>query len=170
MAQSLDDAEFWLPPRFLTDDDVLMDKNNFHKNGGGGTGFGHSHDGFPSEFPYEFDSFSSNSALSSPVESVVGSTEAESSDEEEFLFGLTRRLAQSTLHDSQKLAATSFTLDKHEVSVSKFQWNSSIIMRFFFFIPFVVMLSLSYLNRFVDSDGVVRVSSVYSEWNRKLVC
>ncbi|XP_015869919.2 uncharacterized protein LOC107407188 [Ziziphus jujuba] len=120
MAQSLDDAEFWLPPKFLTDDDVLMDKDGFDKNGGGGgtTGFGHSHDGFPSEFPYEFDSFSSNSALSSPVESVVGSMEAESSDEEEFLFGLTRRLAQSTLHDSQKLAVTSFPQDKHEMVLS----------------------------------------------------
>ncbi|CAK7325777.1 unnamed protein product [Dovyalis caffra] len=50
---------------------------------------------FPTEFPYEFDSFGSSSALSSPVESVMGSsTETESSDEDDFLAGLTRRLTQ----------------------------------------------------------------------------
>lgn len=120
MAQSLDDAEFWLPPRFLTDDDLFVDKESFDKNDDGGRGGGRGTGlalsvGFPSEFPYEFDSFSSNSALSSPVESVVGSTETESSDEEDFFVGLTRRLAQSSIHDSQKLAVPSFAQDKPEV-------------------------------------------------------
>ncbi|XWS56937.1 hypothetical protein CRYUN_Cryun09bG0128400 [Craigia yunnanensis] len=66
--------------------------------------------GFPTEFPYEFDSFNSFSSLSSPVESVVGS-ETESSDEDEFLAGLTHRLAHST---SQKLTVPSLSLDKNE--------------------------------------------------------
>ncbi|KAF3433583.1 hypothetical protein FNV43_RR24685 [Rhamnella rubrinervis] len=117
MAQSLEDAEFWLPPRFLTDDDVFMDKKN-NCGGGIGAGFGPTA-GFPSEFPYEFDSFSSNSPLSSPVESVVGSTETESSDEEDFFVGLTRRLAQSTIHDSQKLAVSNFAQDKPEMVLSR---------------------------------------------------
>ncbi|KAJ1389165.1 hypothetical protein SESBI_38516 [Sesbania bispinosa] len=47
--------------------------------------------GFPSEFPYEFDSFGTE-----PVESVTGSTETESSDEEDFFAGLTRRLSHET--------------------------------------------------------------------------
>lgn len=52
--------------------------------------------GFPSEFPYEL-------GISSPVESMAGSTtETESSDEEEdFFAALTRRLSQSSLHDSR---------------------------------------------------------------------
>ncbi|RDY06894.1 hypothetical protein CR513_09062, partial [Mucuna pruriens] len=52
---------------------------------------------FPSEFPYEF-------GVSSPaVESVAGSTETESSDgEEDFLAGLTRRLSQTSLHETRK--------------------------------------------------------------------
>ncbi|KAE9594353.1 hypothetical protein Lal_00001438 [Lupinus albus] len=52
--------------------------------------------GFPSEFPYEL-------GISSPVESVAGSTETDSSNEEEdFFAALTRRLSQSSLHDSRK--------------------------------------------------------------------
>ncbi|OIV95594.1 hypothetical protein TanjilG_23825 [Lupinus angustifolius] len=52
--------------------------------------------GFPSEFPYEL-------GISSPVESVAESTETDSStEEEEFFAALTRRLSQSSLHDSRK--------------------------------------------------------------------
>ncbi|TYI08111.1 hypothetical protein ES332_A10G274800v1 [Gossypium tomentosum] len=111
MAELMDDAEFWLPAKFLTDDDVLMKKGKFENEIGGkkGTELLVSSHGFPSEFPYEFDSFS---PLSSPVESVVGSTETESSDEDEFLAGLTRRLAYST---SQKLTVpATFSMDKNE--------------------------------------------------------
>ncbi|KAJ1422305.1 hypothetical protein SESBI_13128 [Sesbania bispinosa] len=73
MAKPTSDAGLWLPPQFLADNDDLD------------AAFG-----FPSEFPYEF-------GLSSPaVESVAGSTETESSDEEEdFFAGLTRRLIHS---------------------------------------------------------------------------
>lgn len=113
MAQSVDDAEFWLPSQFLTDDFFLMDKENFNNNGTTvGSGFGSR---FPTEFPYEFESFSSNSALGSPVDSAVGLTETESSDEEDFLFGLTRHLAQSTLHETQKLAVPTIGQHKPEV-------------------------------------------------------
>jgi hypothetical protein len=55
---------------------------------------------FPS-LPYGFGSFGFFSDLSSPVESVVGSTETES-DEEDYLAGLTRQMAHSTLEDDFK--------------------------------------------------------------------
>lgn len=53
---------------------------------------------FPFEFPYGFGASSGHSCsdLSSPVESVVGSTETES-DEEDYIAGLTRQIAHSTL-------------------------------------------------------------------------
>ncbi|MED6124031.1 hypothetical protein PIB30_055151 [Stylosanthes scabra] len=57
--------------------------------------------GFPSEFPYEFDSFGFEPLSSPPVESVAGSTETESSDEEDFFAGLTRRLSQATVHETR---------------------------------------------------------------------
>ncbi|XP_019154452.1 PREDICTED: uncharacterized protein LOC109150907 isoform X2 [Ipomoea nil] len=68
-AEDLDDCEFWLPPQFLADDDL--------KKGEPGTGF--LYGGFPS----------------SPVESV---NETES-DEDDFISGLTRKMARSTLED-----------------------------------------------------------------------
>lgn len=104
MAESINDPEVWLRSQFLTDDDLLMGmgKENLSKNGfSSGRSFS-----FFTEFPYEFDS---NSALSSPVESVAGSTEAESSDEDDFFAGLARRLTQSSIHETQKLAVPSFT-------------------------------------------------------------
>lgn len=51
--------------------------------------------GFPSEFPYEFDTVGTE-----PVES--GSTGTESSDEEDFFAGLTRRLSHTSLHETRK--------------------------------------------------------------------
>ncbi|QCE01285.1 hypothetical protein DEO72_LG7g2581 [Vigna unguiculata] len=51
--------------------------------------------GFPSEFPYEF-----HSPGGEPVES--GSTGTESSDEEDFFAGLTRRLSHASLYDTKK--------------------------------------------------------------------
>ena len=88
-----------------------MDKENFNDNGANPVG-AEIH-GFPSEFPYEFDSFGSSSALNSPVESVMSSTETES-DEEDLLTQLKRQLAHSTLHDTQKLAP-SFSSENQEV-------------------------------------------------------
>ncbi|WOH11038.1 hypothetical protein DCAR_0830517 [Daucus carota subsp. sativus] len=78
MAEELDDGEFWLPPKFLSDDDLLMEFGN-EKSGG-------------------FGLTRPNSDLSSPGESVMGSTETES-DEDEYLFGLSRRLAKTSLND-----------------------------------------------------------------------
>ena len=98
-----------------------MDKENLNKNGfntATTAGFEPSLT-FPTEFPYEFDSFCSSSALSSPVESVAGSTETESSDEEDFFAGLTRRLTQSSLQETQKLTVPgSFSHTKPEVTFS----------------------------------------------------
>ncbi|KAG5053009.1 hypothetical protein HKD37_02G005642 [Glycine soja] len=51
--------------------------------------------GFPSEFPYEFDSVGTE-----PVDSV--STGTESSDDEDFFAGLTRRLSHTSLNETRK--------------------------------------------------------------------
>ncbi|KAL3521153.1 hypothetical protein ACH5RR_019302 [Cinchona calisaya] len=89
MADKLDEAEFWLPSEFLTDEDILMDnKENVVKSS--------SLLCFPTDFPYDFGS----PVLSSPVESVVGSTETESDEEDLLLSELTRQL---TLHETHKL-------------------------------------------------------------------
>ncbi|KAK7825036.1 uncharacterized protein LOC112002205 [Quercus suber] len=105
MAESLDDGEFWLPPEFLTDDDLAMEKyetETRETTKGGLLSF---------EVPYMgFGSFGTSSDLSSPVESVVGSSETES-DEEDYLVGLTRQMARSTLVD------TAFSSDKSKAWV-----------------------------------------------------
>lgn len=88
MAESIDGGEFWLPPQFLTDDDVLMDLE---------TDFSKSRFGFSSD-------------LSSPVESVVGSTETES-DEEDYLTCLTRQMARSTLENDRTQIESAFTTE-----------------------------------------------------------
>jgi hypothetical protein len=55
--------------------------------------------GFPTEFPYEFDSF-----------------ETENSDEEDFFAGLTRRLSQTSLNETRKqLSPPIFNNEKPEV-------------------------------------------------------
>ncbi|MED6186566.1 hypothetical protein PIB30_067947 [Stylosanthes scabra] len=90
MAKLIDDAGPWLPPP-----PQILDGAKSSSNAVQDAVFG-----FPSEFPYEF-------GLSSPVESVAGSTETESSDEEEdFFAGLTRRLSQATIHESRKQQLT----------------------------------------------------------------
>lgn len=118
MADSLDDGEFWLPPQFLTDDDILMDKaNNNNKNRDGGFELETeaTKSFFPFEFPSGFGSFGhSSSDLSSPVESVVGSTETES-DEEDYIADLTRQMAHSTLEDNFTRIEHAFALDKPKV-------------------------------------------------------
>ena len=79
MALSLIGPRFWLPSHFLTNEDTLMDKENFNDNSANPVG-AWIH-GFPSEFPYEFDSFGFTSALNSPVESGMSSTETESDED-----------------------------------------------------------------------------------------
>lgn len=89
MAEELNDGEFWLPPQFLSDeDDTFMENNN--RDSESNRVF------FPCDFPYGFGSFASSSALSSPVESVVGSAETES-DEEDYITELTRHMTHSSL-------------------------------------------------------------------------
>uniref|UniRef100_A0A6N2MRC7 Uncharacterized protein n=1 Tax=Salix viminalis TaxID=40686 RepID=A0A6N2MRC7_SALVM len=109
MAESLDNGEFWLPPQFLLDDDTVhMEKysaNNL-KNLSAKDVFGYPETEYgksliPYEFPYGFGSFGFSSDLSSPVESVVGSTETES-DEEDYLAGLSRQMSHFTLEDDFK--------------------------------------------------------------------
>ncbi|XP_051130467.1 uncharacterized protein LOC127250994 [Andrographis paniculata] len=88
MAQELDDGEFWLPSDFLTDDDLLMDFKPVHLRAKRGDD---SSQGVANYCYF-------NSDLSSPVESVNGSTETES-DEDEYITALSRKMANSTLQD-----------------------------------------------------------------------
>ncbi|XP_011019198.1 PREDICTED: uncharacterized protein LOC105121999 isoform X3 [Populus euphratica] len=118
MTESLDDGEFWLPPQFLIDDDtVLMEQNSDNNfNGSARDVFGYSKTDsgkslFPLQFPCGFGSFGFSSDLSSPVESLVGSTETES-DEEDYLAGLTRQMAHSTLEDDFKRNDLPFGTEK----------------------------------------------------------
>ncbi|KAK3226265.1 hypothetical protein Dsin_006127 [Dipteronia sinensis] len=117
MAESLDDGEFWLPPSFLTDDDILMDmsinNNSSIKKSDNSNEMKNGFDLFPLDFSCGgFGSFGlSSSDLSSPVESVVGSTETES-DEEDFIAGLTHQMAHSTLEEGFKRADNAFASDK----------------------------------------------------------
>ncbi|KAJ9175802.1 hypothetical protein P3X46_014316 [Hevea brasiliensis] len=93
MAGSLEDVESWLPTEFLTEEELLMEKENFINNGLSSE-FNPAGFSFPTEFPYEFELKGSSASLSSPDESVVGSSEIENCDEDDFLAGLTRRLTQ----------------------------------------------------------------------------
>ncbi|KAK4345674.1 hypothetical protein RND71_035850 [Anisodus tanguticus] len=94
------ECEFWLPPQFLTDDDILFEfKNNNNSKLGEENGrrkyFGCD---FQNEFSYGFNMFGPHSDLSSPVGSVIGSTETES-EEEDYITELTRQMAYSTLEN-----------------------------------------------------------------------
>lgn len=121
MAQTLDDCEFWLPPQFqfLTDDDMLMEKRSGVK--GFKDVFGTENDtskGFlRRDISYGFGPFGFASDLSSPNESVVGSTETES-DEEDFIAGLTRKMAQSTFEDISKKTNSGFASENAKAWVS----------------------------------------------------
>ncbi|XP_031397999.1 uncharacterized protein LOC116208608 [Punica granatum] len=92
MADCLDDAEFWLPPQFLNEEDFLMGRKSFNPKATAGDGFGLGRLGC-----------GSRSGLSSPVESLLGSLEAES-DEEDLLADLTRKMGYSNLDDGFKTA------------------------------------------------------------------
>ncbi|CAA2986527.1 Hypothetical predicted protein [Olea europaea subsp. europaea] len=89
MAADLVDGEFWLPAQFLTDGDSLIRGQNKTRQT-------KKMDDFSFAFGNSFGPFSD---LSSPVESVTGSTETES-DEDDYLTELTRKIAQSTIQDS----------------------------------------------------------------------
>ncbi|XP_022957513.1 uncharacterized protein LOC111458886 [Cucurbita moschata] len=71
---------------------------------------------FPSEFPYEFDSFGSNSDLNSPVESAVSSTDSTggSSDDDEFFVGLAQQFAWTSLCETEKSTFPCFNPNKIE--------------------------------------------------------
>ncbi|KAG2690707.1 hypothetical protein I3760_09G202200 [Carya illinoinensis] len=118
MSASLDDAEFWLPPEFLTDDDLATDKNNNCKSDGNGfrSDTEATRSLFHFEFPYGFGSFGTSSDLGSPVESVVGSSETES-DEEDYVAGLTRQLAHSTLADDVRKSGSPFPSENQKAWV-----------------------------------------------------
>lgn len=62
---------------------------------------------FPNEFPYEFDS----STFSTSPEDSTETEDETTDDEDDFLAGLTRRLALST----QRLSSPSFVIDKAQV-------------------------------------------------------
>ncbi|CAN0926458.1 hypothetical protein LINGRAHAP2_LOCUS35350 [Linum grandiflorum] len=110
MAQSVEDAEFWLPPEFLSDADLFFEKKQQSKQQqqqrvkgaedllGLETDFT-ANSLFSHEFPFGFGSFGVSSDLSSPVDSAVSSTETESDEEEDRLAGLTSRLTRTTLDD-----------------------------------------------------------------------
>ncbi|KAF8019972.1 hypothetical protein BT93_G0609 [Corymbia citriodora subsp. variegata] len=100
MAESLDDGEFWLPPQFLSDadDDLLVfPERRFTAPIRSSAAAAHAS---AAAFPLLERAWGPgrSSDLGSPVESVVGSTE-EWSDEEERIADLTRKVAQSTLED-----------------------------------------------------------------------
>jgi hypothetical protein len=164
MGEAVGDPKVWFPSQFLTNDDPLMDKENLNKSGvNAGFALGFS---FPTEFPYEFESFGTNSSLSSPVESVAGSTENEGSDEEEFFAGLTRRLTQFSLPETQKLAVKP-SLPQNKPEVTSFFLKESFAFSFIFSLCFREPSCDT--SNFLDSVGHGRVSPVDSERNRELV-
>ncbi|KAM1904224.1 hypothetical protein ACFX13_041636 [Malus domestica] len=108
------DAAFWLPTQILNDDDApAMELNSKTKKSGG---YGFDTDApkalFPFEFPYG-SAFGVSSDFSSPVES----SETES-DEEDYLVGLTRQMARSTLDDEFKYSDSPFAFEKPKVAAS----------------------------------------------------
>lgn len=134
MAESLDDGEFWLPPKFLNDDDLFLEEKcggNDVKNGRHGVGL------YPFEFPLGFGPFGVPSDLGSPVESLVGSSETES-DEEEYIAGLTHQMKRSTLEDG-------FGLDNSHVWVGCHV--SFLLLLALIFLPFLIF---SFFYRFGD--------------------
>lgn len=89
MAKNLEDPEFWLPSDFLGDDLFLDggEKNGSAEVAGVAVGC------FPGELLYGF-----VSDPASPVESATGTE----SDEEDYMAGLTRKMAHSFLQDVDK--------------------------------------------------------------------
>lgn len=101
MAAEFDDGKFWLPPQFLTDDESLISGQSKIKQ-----------TKQTEDFSFTFgNSIGPFSDLSSPVESVMGSTETES-DEDDYMNELTRKMAQSTFQDF------SYPVDNKQVCIS----------------------------------------------------
>jgi hypothetical protein len=99
MAENLADGEFWLPPQFLSDDDdsTTVPFSPKHKP----SLFLDNDENtlpFPSEFPYGF----SSSDLSSPIDSLVGSSETESDEDEQLASEITRHMALTILQVDSK--------------------------------------------------------------------
>lgn len=97
MVDSFDDAEFWLPPQFLTDEDFLMDGKSCTQRAAGGDGLCLGR--------------GPGSGLSSLVDSPLGSLETES-DEEDVMAELSRMMAHSTLEDGLGAADSKVTLTR----------------------------------------------------------
>lgn len=110
--------------------------------------------GFPNEFPYEFDSPAFSPGFTSPGDSTE--TEDESSDDEEdFLAGLTRRLAPST----QRLTPPLF---KTEVRTSQIYLLSRETLHSKAYL-------ISLFSRYVgETSSRSYFASVNTEWTRKL--
>lgn len=119
MAQELADGEFWLPPEFLNDEDILMDfipgKVNPRTQTGG---FNKGSSGFNT-----IGSYGPSSDLSSPGESVLGSTETES-DEEDYLNGLTRKFAKTTVHDDFWKADANWNFENNHTKTTRIMAGS----------------------------------------------
>lgn len=83
----IDDAEFWLPPEFLTDEDFLVEKENT------GGGIDESNNRlFPNEARHGFEYFGGFGSTVKP-NAVKGGYE------EDVLAGLTRQMVKSSLED-----------------------------------------------------------------------
>lgn len=117
MAENLDDGEFWLPPQFLTDDDSPKSNNNNNLKAKNDDVF---HSTLRSLFPYR---------LSSPVESLVGSSETESSDEEEHMAELTRRMTHQLDLNCSKVQQNGTHYSTHSLFESSFLF---LVLKFVF--------------------------------------
>ncbi|KAG1337804.1 hypothetical protein COCNU_04G001100 [Cocos nucifera] len=91
MAKNLEDPAFWLPSDFLCDDFFLDGGKNSSEAEAAGVG----DVCFNSELPYGF-----GSNPPSPVESVTGTE----SDEEDYMAGLTQKMAHCFLKDDGKVS------------------------------------------------------------------
>ncbi|XP_076901778.1 uncharacterized protein LOC143556311 [Bidens hawaiensis] len=92
MAQELADGEFWLPPEFLNDEDILMGFTQKPKPEVPAVGFNKGCSGFYGS------GFYPNSDLNSPVESE--------SDEEDYLNGFTQKFANNLKFENTHSKAT----------------------------------------------------------------
>lgn len=177
MAESLHDGEFWLPPQFLTDDDIFMDKknntlaNNFSfKNGRDvfPSETDYSKPLFPLDFPYGVGSFGVSSDLSSPVESVVGSTEE--SDEEDYIAGLTCQMARSTLEDDFRGNDVTFGNESTKVLYIWSWIDGSLVFILLCYFFFRVLIWGFFVDFFYFAGlGCIWLTTIHSMWGWKWV-
>lgn len=125
MAQNLDDCEFWLPPKFLADDDTPFLNINNNKNGNKLFSSTSNDDVFNAVsntlFPYYFTS-------------PLTSSETES-DEEEQIDELTRQMTHSTLQH-HKVALNNHHHKVTTKNYNKFKNNDNLILFVIFFFIF----------------------------------